>query len=121
MRIAITAAGAFALVLASAGAALAHAHLEKASPPVGGTVQEAPAQVAIDYSESVEPRFSTITVRDAKGARVDTGDVHVAPGNDRELIVGLKPLPARRYQVTWHATSTDTHKTQGSYSFEAMR
>lgn len=107
--------------LVVSGTAFAHAHLKSAMPPVDGTVQTAPAEVAVEYSETVEPRFSTIEVRDASGARVDTGNVHTAPGDGKRLVVGLKPLPAGTYMVTWQATATDTHKVKGNYSFTVGR
>ena len=97
--------------------ALAHAHLTGAVPPVDSTVGRAPAEVAIDYSERLEPRFSSIEVTDASGARVDTGDVHVAPGNDKQLTVGVGPLKPGVYKVVWRVMSKDTHRTEGSYSF----
>jgi methionine-rich copper-binding protein CopC len=72
--------------------------------------------VVIGYSEGVEPHFSTIVVQNAKGERVDKRDVHLA-GDATHLAVGLPALPPGTYTVVWHATSVDTHKTQGSYSF----
>jgi methionine-rich copper-binding protein CopC len=101
----------------SSSAAFAHAHLTGATPPVGSTVGMAPMEIAITYSERLEPRFSTIEVQDASGARVDMGNVHTETGDDKRLVVGLKPLQPGSYKVIWHATSTDTHKTEGSYSF----
>jgi methionine-rich copper-binding protein CopC len=56
-------------------------------------------------------------VQDASGARVDMDDVHTSPGNDKRLVIGLKPLKPGTYKVIWHATSTDTHKTEGTYNF----
>ena len=103
-----------------AGAVSAHAFLETSVPPVGGTVQQPPAEVSIHFTEGVEPLFSTITVQDAAGARVDTGGVHLE-GDDTHLAIGLKPLTAGTYKVIWHATATDTHKTQGSFSFTVQR
>ncbi len=110
---------ALAVLLAAAlsSTASAHAFLTRAVPPVGSTVKAAPTEVAITYSESVEPTFSTIEVTDAAGTRVDARDLHISPDSDKRLMIGLKPLPAGTYTVTWHATSTDTHKTEGSYSF----
>ena len=64
----------------------------------------------------MEPKFSSIAVQDASGAAVQTGDAHLA-GGDTRLSIGLKPLKPGAYKVTWHATATDTHKTQGSFSF----
>lgn len=105
-----------AVVLHGAGAS-AHAFLKSASPGVGSAVQVAPTAVTIDYTEGVEPKFSAITVQDAAGARVDTGDVQGASDNAKRLTVGLKPLKPGPYKVTWHVTSTDTHKTEGAFSF----
>ena len=107
--------------LAAAGGASAHAFLRAANPPVGGAVAVAPAEVAIDYSEGVEPRFSAIEVRDASGNRVDTGEAHTAPGNNHRLVAGLKPVGPGAYTGTWRVTSTDTHKTEGSYAFTVGR
>ena len=107
---------AFAAALVAAWPAFAHAFLKTAMPAVGSTVA-APKQVVIDFTEGVEPRFSTIEVQDDAGARVDQGGVAIAPGDDKRLMVGLKPLAPGRYKVTWHATATDTHKTQGTFNF----
>ncbi len=103
--------------LALSGPALAHAFLKSAMPPVGSTLQAAPSSVVIDYTEAVEPKFSSIKVQDAAGTRVESGDVQRAGDNQKALTVGLKPLKPGTYKVTWHATSTDTHKTEGTYSF----
>jgi methionine-rich copper-binding protein CopC len=108
---------AIGLLLGGMQAAHAHAQLRSATPPVGGTVRAAPAEVAINFSEGVEPRFSSIEVRDEAGARVDRGGVHVAPGVQTRLIVGLQTLKPGRYAVRWSAISVDTHHTEGSFAF----
>jgi methionine-rich copper-binding protein CopC len=99
-----------------AGPASAHAFLKTATPAVGSTVQQPPAQVVIDFTEGVEPQFSTIAVQDASGADVGTGDAHLEGGNTH-LALAVKMLPAGTYKVTWHATAVDTHKTEGSFTF----
>jgi methionine-rich copper-binding protein CopC len=95
----------------------AHAFLERASPPVGSEIAAAPPELSITFTEGVEPLFSTIEVRGASGAAVSTGTQHVAPGNNRRLIVELPKLPPGTYTVIWHVTSVDTHKTEGHYQF----
>jgi methionine-rich copper-binding protein CopC len=90
--------------------------LRSATPPVGATVP-APRSVAITFTEAVEPAFSTIVVTDAHGARVDDGGAPVASSDGLRLSVGLKPLSPGTYSVTWHATSVDTHKTEGHFGF----
>ena len=65
----------------------------------------------------MEPLFSTIELRDASGVVVHTGKPHVAPNDNRRLVIDLPGLPSGSYTVTWHVTSVDTHKTEGSYRF----
>jgi methionine-rich copper-binding protein CopC len=108
---------AFAAGLILSAAALAHAHFVSAMPSANSTVPTAPNEVAINYTEGVEPLFSSIKVQNASGARVDTGKVHTAPNDNKRLFVRLKPLAAGTYTVTWHVTSVDTHKTQGTFVF----
>jgi methionine-rich copper-binding protein CopC len=105
----------FGLVIGATDAS-AHAHLRSASPPVDSTVA-APKAVEITFTEGVEPKFSSIVVKDAKGQQVDTGDVHPASTDGLKLAVGLKPLAPGAYTVVWHATSVDTHKTDGHFVF----
>ncbi len=109
----ITLAGGFALLASHASA---HAFLNTASPAVGSTVSQPPSQVLINFTEGVEPRFSSITVRNAQGAQMQTGKPHLE-GGDAHLAVALRPLQPGTYTVIWHATATDTHKTEGKFTF----
>ena len=95
----------------------AHAMLEAASPPVGSTTQAAPSQITLDYSEAVEPRFSTVVVEGPDGKPVNKGDLHTAADDGRRLVVEIAPAGAGTYTVTWHVTSVDTHKTEGRFKF----
>jgi len=104
------------LLLASA-AAFAHAHLQTASPPVEGTVDTAPAVVTLSFTEPLEARFSSIEVKDAAGKRVDDGKAHSASGDGKSFAVGVGKLAPGIYTVEWHATSIDTHRTEGSFHF----
>ena len=103
-------------LLLAPGGAYAHAFLERASPSVGSTVDASPPELSIIFTEGVEPLFSTIELHDAHGAMVATGKPHRA-GNDRRLVISLPKLAPGTYSVTWHATSVDTHKTEGSFRF----
>lgn len=103
--------------LAASSAALAHAHLQTAEPAVDGAVARAPAELAINFTEALEPAYSGIEVTDAQGQRVDRNDGHTAPGNAKRFLVGLPTLQPGTYTVRWHATSVDTHKTDGTYHF----
>ncbi len=95
----------------------AHAQLRQADPPAGATVHAAPPRVELSFSEAVEPRFSTVVVTDAAGAQVDHADLHVAGGDSKHLAISLGVLRPGTYKVVWRATSVDTHKTEGSFTF----
>ncbi len=97
--------------------ALAHAHLRRAEPAADSTVTPAPDKVVCDFTEALEPRFSTLEVRDATGKRVDAGNMHLAPGDAQQMVIGLGKIGAGIYTVIWHAVSVDTHRTEGRFSF----
>ena len=101
------------LVLMGSAAAYAHAHLDRASPPVGGTVRTAPRTVTLWFSQKLEPSFSSAEVTDGSGARVDQG----SRVSGTQIIVPVKSLPPGSYKVHWRVLSVDTHKTEGSFSF----
>jgi methionine-rich copper-binding protein CopC len=97
--------------------AFAHAHLVKAQPAAGGTLQEAPSEVTLRFNEKLEPKFSSIVVRNSAGKQVDKGDAAVDA--DRMVIrVPLPPLEPGVYKVEWHAMSADTHKVNGDFTFK---
>ena len=110
----IAASLAFAL---AAGAAHAHAQLERATPSVGGTVASA-GEIRLKFSEGVEPRFSGVALTSESGEATPLGAPSVDPADNSVLIVKVgKALAAGVYTVNWRAVSVDTHKTQGSFSF----
>ena len=96
---------------------LAHAFLNQAIPPVGGTVAASPKEIRLTFSEGIEPRFSGIDLATGDGRTVATGAAAVDPGNDTQLVLVLPPLAPGRYRVRWHVVSVDTHRTEGEYSF----
>jgi methionine-rich copper-binding protein CopC len=110
---------ALSAVLLAAGitAAGAHAMLDRATPPVGSTVAQAPSRLTLSFTEKLERSFSGATVTNASGQRVDAG----ARASGATLQISLKPLPPGTYKVNWHVLSVDTHKTEGSYSFTVGR
>jgi methionine-rich copper-binding protein CopC len=102
------------LAAAASTAAQAHAFLDHASPLVGSTVPTAPHEVALTFTQNLEPAFSTVEVVDGSGARVDQGKAQVSANT---MSIGLKALGPGAYKVRWHALSVDTHTTEGSFTF----
>ncbi|WP_018261668.1 copper homeostasis periplasmic binding protein CopC [Methylobacterium sp. WSM2598] len=106
-----------ALILTAAGGpAWAHAELVTASPRVGSTVPVPPSEVRLSFSEGVEPHFSGMEVTAADGHSVTAGRVQ-AQGAEMRVALA-RGLPPGTYRVTWHVVSVDTHRTQGSFTFE---
>ena len=102
------------LVLATAEAS-AHAMLDHAEPRVGNKVATTPREVTLWFTQKLEPAFSTISVTDSAGKRVDTGKTRVSGS---QMSVSLRPGRSGTYHVTWHVLSVDTHTTDGNYTFE---
>jgi methionine-rich copper-binding protein CopC len=108
----ITSAAAF--VLLGTVASTAHAYLDHAEPRVGNTVRSAPRELTLWFTQNLEPAFSTVTVTDDSGQRVDAGKPSVSGSVMR---VALRPIRPGTYRVTWRVLSVDTHTTEGSFSF----
>lgn len=106
------------VALLTATAALAHAFIDHADPPVGRTVHPAPAAIRLWFTQELEPAFSRVQVFDANDQRVDRNDSHVDPKDRTELAASLKPLPPGSYKVVWRVVSVDTHVTEGHYTFK---
>jgi methionine-rich copper-binding protein CopC len=102
------------LFAALCGAAYAHASLLHASPAVNSIVSEAPQEVTLTFTDTLEAAFSNLTVTDGDGVEVSQGKAQV---NNNTMRVGLKSLKAGVYKVNWRAVSTDTHQTDGSFTF----
>ena len=97
------------------GKAVAHAFLDHAEPRVGNKVATPPHEVTLWFTQKLEPAFSSMTVTNAAGQRVDTGKARVS-GN--QMSVSLRPGGTGTYHVTWRVLSVDTHTTDGSFSFQ---
>jgi copper resistance protein C len=118
MRNIIAAALAAGMGLIAIGpAAQAHAFLDHASPAVGSAVPAAPAAITLWFTQDLEPAFSSVTVTNQTGQRVDLGNVQVPQGAPAQLQVGLRPLPPGIYTVSWRVVSVDTHPTEGRFQF----
>jgi methionine-rich copper-binding protein CopC len=103
------------LLLFATGGASAHAFLDHAQPRVGNKVAEPPREVTLWFTQKLEPAFSTITVTNAAGDRVDTGKTRV---NGTQMSVTLRPGGTGTYHVTWRVLSVDTHTTDGNFTFQ---
>jgi methionine-rich copper-binding protein CopC len=114
----IAATASVVLSLFAATAALAHAHLVRATPAEGGAVKDAPAEVTLKFNERLEPAFSSAVIRDSAGNQVDKADAHVDKTDRTVVRVSLPPLDPGIYTVEWRVMSSDSHKVNGNFTFK---
>ena len=103
--------------LALPASAWAHAALLKTSPSASVTVNTPPKQVALTYSEAVEPRFAVVSVTDAAGRQQAAGSPVRSPTDANELDLPLRRLRQGWYLVFWRVISEDGHPVRGAFTF----
>ena len=104
-------------LLFSASSAWANAFLDHAEPAVGSSVDVAPTEIKIWFTEELQAALSQIQLFDHHGKRV-TQD-HATVDAADPLLLSL-PVPAMRpgkYRVTWRVMSVDRHMTVGTFFF----
>lgn len=102
------------LVLATS-AAQAHAFLDHADPRVGNKVASPPHEITLWFTQKLEPAFSSVTVINSAGQRIDSGKARVS-GN--QMSVSLRSGGSGTYHVNWRVLSVDTHTTTGNFTFQ---
>lgn len=125
MRIGIVAAMA-ALLTASvtASPAAAHARLVSATP-APDTVVASPARLQLVFSEPLLADSSGVALEmvDMPGMKMTSPmamPVTTALSADGETmtVTTAQPLPRGGYRLDWHAVTTETHRTEGSFAFK---
>ena len=106
------------LLLLATGEATAHALLDHAEPRVGSTVATPPREVTLWFTQKLEPAFSSVTVTDAAGQRVDAGKARVSGS---QMSVSLRAGGSGTYRVNWQVLSVDAHRTNGNFTFQVGR
>jgi methionine-rich copper-binding protein CopC len=115
MRIPTMLASLALLLVVGSVSAHAHAMLDHADPRVDSTVNAAPHEVSLSFTENLEPAFSTMEVTGPSGQRVDEGKPHI---EGKVMRVQLRADQPGTYQVKWRVLSVDTHTTEGAFSFK---
>jgi copper transport protein len=106
-----------AVALALPAAAWAHAALLRTVPEASRTINRAPPEVGLTYSEPVAPRFAIVSVTDAAGRQVTSGQPAAAPGAPQTLVTPLRRVPEGWYLVFWRVISADGHPVRGAFTF----
>jgi methionine-rich copper-binding protein CopC len=102
------------LLVVGSVSAHAHAMLDHADPRVGSTVNTAPREVSLSFTQDLEPAFSTMEVTGPSGQRVDDGTPRI---DGKVMHLPLRADQPGTYRVKWRVLSVDTHTTEGAFSF----
>ena len=97
-------------------AASAHATLESSSPADGQSVLTSPSEIRITFSETVTTISGGLSVLNADGKTVDTGNSEIVGG--RTLVAPIsETLSDGTYVATYRVLSADGHPVSGSILF----
>jgi methionine-rich copper-binding protein CopC len=95
--------------------ASAHAYVDMSTPADRSTLPQAPTEVRLRFTETVELAFSRITVKSSSGKTVTRGALRQPAPNT--LAIDLEPLEPGTYRIEWRVLSVDTHITDGVLRF----
>jgi len=97
--------------------ALAHAALVKTEPPRRALLAKAPAEVRLWFNEDIESAYASLVVLDPGKHPVTEVTPHLAPGDQKSLVLPLPELTPGKYSVTFRVLSLDGHVIQSSFDF----
>ncbi len=109
------AASACILALAAVPA-FAHSHPVTMNPAPDSIVA-APAELSVEFSEGLEPKFSSLKLLDANGSVVSKASSVLDPKDNKHMTLALPHLAPGVYTVEWMSSSLDGHRMSRKYSF----
>ncbi len=104
-------------VLLGASTASAHAELLSSFPANQELLEAAPPEIALQFTEAIDPIDPGIRLLDANGDEVEIGAVDQSAGSDRMRASVPDTLADGTYVVAWQGVSTDSHRVRGSFTF----
>lgn len=113
---------ALVIVLAAAGVAWGHAHLNQSVPAAGAELTTVPTEVCLRFSEAVESVLSKFEVLDAEGRAVHDAEALKSAnrGAVTDIRIPLQEIGPGTYKVVWQVLSIDTHTSRGEFSFTVL-
>lgn len=87
-------------------AVLAHAELDTVSPADGTAVTKVLTEIAMTFTEDLDPEKSSIVLAKAGGAQVQSGGV-VSPDDLKRMTLAITDLAAGSYEIRWTSASAE--------------
>ena len=102
-----------------AGLAQAHTQLRMSVPAPGAVMDTAPTEIQLQCHKKIEANISHISVKSRAGQAVAIEPAAADPNDKSAGVVRLaEPLRSGTSKVNWRVISVDTHKVNGSFTFQ---
>lgn len=106
------------LMLPFAAPAQAHAALVRSEPQAGSSLDAAPEEVVLEFTEELDPEWSQVRLYDSATELVRDGPGIIDPAQPLVLRLQLGDIPNGSYTAVWRVRSTvDGHVTEGNIPF----
>jgi copper resistance protein C len=105
----------------SAAMVEAHAKLSRSEPAAASRLRNAPGEVRLWFTETLEATFSDAHLLDGERRRVKGAEGKVDGANPALLRMTLPTLGAGRYTIVYRVVSIDSHVTAGELTFSIVR
>ncbi|MBM03017.1 MAG: hypothetical protein CMH43_04800 [Micrococcales bacterium] len=118
IALAATAAIVFLLSVLMAPTGSAHADLQVSTPEDGESLEVAPEEIRLTFSEELFEELVEISILDAAGDLYSTIEVEQTPPPGTDVIFPWPPqAPPGEYSIAYRVVSADGHPLTGTISF----
>jgi methionine-rich copper-binding protein CopC len=118
IALAVTTATVFVLSVAMAPTASAHADLQVSTPEDGESLEIAPEEIRLTFSEELFEELVEISILDAAGDLYSTIEVEQTPPPGTDVIFPWPTqAPPGEYSIAYRVVSADGHPVTGTISF----
>lgn len=118
IALAVTTATVFVLSVTMAPTASAHADLQVSTPEDGESLQIAPEEIRLTFSEELFEELVEISILDADGDLYSTIEVEQTPPPGTDVIFPWPTqAPPGEYSIAYRVVSADGHPVTGTISF----
>src|SRR5215207_5057631 len=95
----------FALIttLCLTGTVYAHASLLRSAPSAGETIDTAPPEMVLEFTEDLDPAYTRVQLLDSNNQVINAGPGQLDSASPRIWNIALGDLPQGSYIVTWRA------------------
>ena len=118
IALAVTTATVFVLSVAMTPTASAHADLQVSTPEDGESLEIAPEEIRLTFSEELFEELVEISILDAAGDLYSTIEVEQTPPPGTDVIFPWPTqAPPGEYSIAYRVVSADGHPVTGTISF----